>query len=953
MRKLGLFFGIIGFFGALTAHASEFPGHIPRLTEASLNRIEYSGMARVLKFSVLKDSAGNFTRLYFQDPGVFSFHHQFLKNLPEFQGKSQAEIEAITFRSSPNRQGLLGLLYIARPQGDSGAGPPETHFYLMMQEAPSAALAAQVSKLLVASSDPEYMVFYPGLNRFRPTSEQEKEVLANAAEFKAAGIELTLEKQATKVAYNDGWGVGKVVVARKNALPELAATAQLTTDTILVTEEELRDLPPVAGVISAVPLTAGSHLVLLAQMYGIPLVYQKDALAHWEREAGKILLLSSSMNTPNSFSHKVGLTDEEFQTLKAARSRARLEFKFDPTVKEIAEVGALPPEAVGAYGGKATKFALLRRAIPANTRAKAVGIPLHYYFQFLETATAASGLKLKDYLQAELASLGANPSYAHVEERLKKVRAEIKGTRVPPAIVAAIVTRLREEFPAVDTTTPVRLKLRSSSNVEDGAEFNGAGLYESEGACITNCTDYTDLERALNKVWRSLYTARGYWARRQFNVEEARVGMGILAHEPFKGEIFNGVARFAAAAEKKFAAEIITQQGEEESVTNATGAASAEVVRVSDENREPLVLRAYKNQPSARLLMEKKFYLELVELMRKLHQHWSDREQSEIEVEWKLMPDAAAGEKLYVKQVRQIPKPKTLALADGSRFFFVTGDTLRVKGKTYAYGGSLANAIPLNELVLGLAPFTEQEFRAGKLKFTNGQAVIAGTQVPVTVGKFRFEKEAHNTLYGMVSIASSLFKQIDIDIAVRLPENPLPLSTHSPEANLRYTWKSPVPNEGFIEFADPENFLADVTVEPMPVNKHDVVVRKCPKTGLVLEGKEQYNAYASPFHHVYLKATVKGLLAKNIVVENPELISHYFMDHVGNHRLMVDLFADPRLTAAEKKTLEATFGRFLYFAGYHDSDKPGMLLKGSIKGYGANYKEKHLRCWDPADESNK
>jgi hypothetical protein len=85
-----------------------------------------------------------------------------------------------------------------------------------------------------------------------------------------------------------------------------------------------------------------------------------------------------------------------------------------------------------------------------------------------------------------------------------------------------------------------RVRFRSSSNAEDLAGFNGAGLYTSTSAAIGDPD--RSVENALRTVWASLYNARAYDERELARIDHANVAMGVLIHEAFLGEAANGVA---------------------------------------------------------------------------------------------------------------------------------------------------------------------------------------------------------------------------------------------------------------------------------------------------------------------------------------------------------------------------------------------------------------------------
>jgi len=85
-----------------------------------------------------------------------------------------------------------------------------------------------------------------------------------------------------------------------------------------------------------------------------------------------------------------------------------------------------------------------------------------------------------------------------------------------------------------------RVRLRSSSNTEDLPQFNGAGLYISEGA-DAEATD-KDLANGIRAVWASLWRLRAYDEREYYNIDQSAVAMAVLIHEAFPSEKANGVA---------------------------------------------------------------------------------------------------------------------------------------------------------------------------------------------------------------------------------------------------------------------------------------------------------------------------------------------------------------------------------------------------------------------------
>ena len=108
------------------------------------------------------------------------------------------------------------------------------------------------------------------------------------------------------------------------------------------------------------------------------------------------------------------------------------------------------------------------------------------------------------------------------------------------------------------------MKFRSSTNAEDLEEFNGAGLYDSYSGELGN--EKKSIEKAIKKVWASLWNYRAYEEREYFNIDKKTVAMGILVHRSFPNEELNGVAITTNIADRNYPAFTINAQLGEESV---------------------------------------------------------------------------------------------------------------------------------------------------------------------------------------------------------------------------------------------------------------------------------------------------------------------------------------------------------------------------------------------------
>jgi len=183
-------------------------------------------------------------------------------------------------------------------------------------------------------------------------------------------------------------------------------------------------------------------------------------------------------------------------------------------------------------GGKAAQMAELgnvplcpdRTSIPSL----AFAIPVVYSYEHF----TASGAK------ALLAQLEQDPAFladsAVRDAGLARVRKAIVDYPLDPALHAEVLAAIQTRWP------DQKVRLRSSSNVEDLAGFNGAGVYLSLGL------DADELEpklaEAIREIWGSLWRLRAYDERAYYKVDQNHIAMGVLIHQGYPSEKVNGVA---------------------------------------------------------------------------------------------------------------------------------------------------------------------------------------------------------------------------------------------------------------------------------------------------------------------------------------------------------------------------------------------------------------------------
>jgi hypothetical protein len=394
-------------------------------------------------------------------------------------------------------------------------------------------------------------------------------------------------------AYTRAVGYGRVRILEPEEFAAANESGQISFQTVLVLREAPRDIEGVVGgVITAQPQGELSHVAIRTARRRTPNAFVANAVETFAPFNGKLVRLEVTAS---------GYTVEEVNDEEAeafwAQNRPQLsqlpqldeEFSELSSLAEIAQMDLDAAQEIR-FGGKATNLARLGHILEGSEfdeyREVGFGIPVHYYLEFLRTNTipstldAAREVTYEEYLFELFAQANFKTDSAVRFTALHSFRvfARDKGVVSEP-LVERILQRIGEVFPS--TRTPLRC--RSSSNVEDALEFNGAGLYESTGVCADDDLDGDEdgpslcdpsktnertVRRALLKVWTSIYTFRAFEERSFYGIPEEQVGMGILISRAFPDELANGVCftgNFANPLDRRY---VVTAQLGEESVVS-------------------------------------------------------------------------------------------------------------------------------------------------------------------------------------------------------------------------------------------------------------------------------------------------------------------------------------------------------------------------------------------------
>lgn len=651
-----------------------------------------------VKFTILIKAGCDPNLVYFQDSSRYEYHFEFaLENLEPFLGMSLEEFDAVTLHCA-GQQAVLGAV-ILPPWAD----PPIHEYGIQLARTDpytreeTVRLFNQVRASVIA--DPNVKACY------FPTYEQYPVAQQNRAWFEAQGVPVGSTAQWTRgnASYSQGWSVGTLKFVPGGEIQSAYVAGDLTCDDILLTDGVPAEVPSVAGIVTLTASTPNSHVAILARSQGVPFAHlaQESDASQAKSLIGKRVYLAV---TQDEFSQSCEVKLYDVESLSQAERDSLLSLKKTPPLvirpmasREAlwADTNDLSPADIRFFGGKASNFGVLRRALPGNSpAAMAFSFDLWNAFldQRLSQPTGDRTLReaIRDrlsryatYPPADLKALSAD--LASIRDLFKDTQATHFGQE------GALVLNALHEF-GFDPGRNIRF--RSSTNVEDSDQFTGAGLYDSFSGCLADdedddaagpcaCDSAEKSERgvfrAIRKVFASFYNDNAFLERLKHGVDEAEVGMALLVHHSFPDEIelANGVATLERMRDGGWTADLVSQKGAV-SVTNPPMDATPEEVRVEAGYFGPMasVIRrsSLVSLREDTVLEWDAEYLTLYDLLVAAARRYCEETQKDdvvLDFEFK---KTSPGGGLVIKQIREVPQVSD----DGYETVFLLG-----RPKTY------------------------------------------------------------------------------------------------------------------------------------------------------------------------------------------------------------------------------------------------------------------------------
>ncbi|MDB3904891.1 PEP/pyruvate-binding domain-containing protein [Crocinitomicaceae bacterium] len=352
-------------------------------------------------------------------------------------------------------------------------------------------------------------------------------------------------------------------------------TAHVKYTDIVVVNGTPKELPPVAGVITTDFQTPLSHITILCQNRGTPVIAFKHAwtdslLRSFENKSVRFKVHKDSFEII-----KAEISDVDRYWKNKRDATPSISLYTDTTIKSILPIDLINKNSINIVGGKAANFGELVKLIhelelTSKTPEAAFTIPFYFYSAHMNS------WGLQDLIQQFTNSKGDAYDDKMVREFLSDIRQKIMDSKLDKDFLSTIEKQVKKNGFK-------RIRFRSSTNAEDLEGFNGAGLYDSKTGVLGD--QKKSFEIAIKKVWASAWNYKAFMEREYFGINQESIAMGILCHRSFPDETANGVVITKNLYRNNYRGFIINAQYGETSVVNPPDGVSCEqMICYSDKN---------------------------------------------------------------------------------------------------------------------------------------------------------------------------------------------------------------------------------------------------------------------------------------------------------------------------------------------------------------------------------
>ncbi|MBL4593696.1 MAG: hypothetical protein JKX68_07785 [Flavobacteriales bacterium] len=421
---------------------------------------------------------------------------------------------------------------------------------------------------------------------------------------------------------------------------------QYSEKDILIMEENPNIIPNVAGIIASNFQTPLSHLSILGRNRGIPIMAVKNAFTNKTLLAYKNKFVRLDV-LKNSYSIRT-VPQGKYVT---RNKRPKIQLKRDLSIDTLVGFNKLGKVNAKSIGNKARNFAVLQhlsKNADFNVPESSFAIPFYFYQKHIENS------KAEILIKQLLLDLKSNSDSVNLKKRLAKIRKNISKYPINSVLLNDVNTKITQ------LGNYKKIRFRSSTNAEDMDGFGGAGLYTSKTGIIDDSTE--TIERAIKKVWASLWNLQAFQERSYFKMNQEKVIMAILVHRSFPNEVANGVAITKNIyRESKLGFVINVQIGNESVVDPKPGVICDQIIcyeggrnKIYTE-KDIIEVITKSSLNNNKLIMSDDEIIHLVKQLEVIKQYYYKRDSFQdyagygLDIEFKL---EEGNRKLYIKQVR-------------------------------------------------------------------------------------------------------------------------------------------------------------------------------------------------------------------------------------------------------------------------------------------------------------
>lgn len=628
------------------------------------------GTSYLVKF-IITDFDKDRPEVHFMNTAKHQLHYEFARDILK-DSRTRSEYEKETYLSEKKNTAAGTLVYYPAVDSMIALTFFATDLITPEQVAKVYALIQDNMRFLDKDSDKNRLFYMPA------GSDAEKAAAEYAKSFKSQGVLVfTHAELFGNIPFqimNKGTAYGTI---RKLTAKELD-TAIVSMHDILVLETLPAEIPLVAASISKDAQTSLSHVNLAAKARKTPNIAFNghdfpDSLLALNGKLVKLVAISDTYTIEET-------SIEEAKKYWEKNARKPMTLTYDLSDSGLVEFKDLNFNSAKSVGVKVANLAELHKVIPDNSP-DGFGVPFYHYSNFLNYSTIVADMCEKSYedcvkegrsekickqvldICAETSKNGTSlRNYIStiikrddftVDARLREATLDniiymFKHSPIEKGFGEALDSKVYKMFGEAS------VRLRSSTNSEDLADFNGAGLYESYKATRKDGDLPSD---EIPKVWASVWTYKAFEERTLWNIDHMSVQMAVAVHKGFPDELANGVIITQNIADPSMAGIYVNAQVGELSITNPEGGERPEKFSIipSANGVQSVVTQYSTLSPKSSILTEKET-LELYRLVMKAQYYFSELYKKNpdsfaLDLEFKLMKDGS-GRKLFLKQIR-------------------------------------------------------------------------------------------------------------------------------------------------------------------------------------------------------------------------------------------------------------------------------------------------------------